>query len=68
MLNGLAVMTRGNLENSRCLCQIGYIVIYITIFCVKPTYFTRLSLRKVKEIGPNPTTRFEDIELNCVVG
>ena len=37
-------------------------------FSVKSTYFATLILRKVKEIETNPTTRFEDIELNCVVG
>ena len=25
-------------------------------------------MRKVKQIGTNPTTRFEDIELNCGLG
>ena len=25
-------------------------------------------LRKVKEIGPNPTTRFEDMKVNCGLG
>ena len=32
------------------------------------THFVTLSLRKVKEIGLIATTRFEDLELNCVVG
>ena len=71
LLNGLAVTTRGNLENSRCLCQKGHGHIHTDIdnnFCVKPTYFTRLSLRKVKEIGLIATTRFEDLDLNCGVG
>ena len=31
----------------------------------KVTNFATLILRKGKEIGLNPTTRFEDIELNC---
>ena len=34
----------------------------------KVTNFVTLILRKVKEIGLNPTTRFEDIELNCGLG
>ena len=33
----------------------------------KVTNFATSRLRKVKEIGLNPTTRFEDIELNCYV-
>ena len=37
-------------------------------FFVKSTYFATLILRKVKEIETNPTTRFQDIELNCGVG
>ena len=32
------------------------------------TNFATLILRKVKEIGLNPTTRFEDLDLNCVIG
>ena len=32
------------------------------------TNFATLSLRKVKEIGLNPTTRFEDLDLNCGLG
>ena len=32
------------------------------------TNFATLSLRKVKEIGLNPTTRFEDHDLNCALG
>ena len=30
--------------------------------------FATLILRKVKEIGLNPTTRFEDLDLNCGLG
>ena len=32
------------------------------------TNFATLILRKVKEIGLNPTTRFEDLDLNCGLG
>ena len=32
------------------------------------TNFATLILKKVKDIGINPTTRFEDIELNCGLG
>ena len=32
------------------------------------TNFATLSLRKVKEIGLNPTIRFEDLDLNCGLG
>ena len=42
--------------------------IYREQFFVKYTYFATLILRKVKEIGLNPTTRFEDLDLNCVIG
>ena len=34
----------------------------------KVTNFATLILRKVKKIGINPTTRFEDIDLNCGLG
>ena len=34
----------------------------------KVTNFATLILKKVKDIGINPTTRFEDIELNCGLG
>ena len=34
----------------------------------KVTNFATLILRKVKEIGLNPTTRFEYIELSCGLG
>ena len=34
----------------------------------KVTNFATLILRKVKEIGINPTTRFEDLDLNCALG
>ena len=37
-------------------------------FFVKFTYFATLILRKVKEIGLIATTRFEDLDLNCVIG
>ena len=73
-MNGLAVMTSGKLGKSGCLCQIGdieYIYdigMYREQFFVKCTYFATLILRKVKEIETNPTTRFQDIELNCGVG
>ena len=60
-------MTSGKLEKSGCLCQIGHRESREQ-FLVKSTYFATLILRKVKEIETNPTTRFEDIELNCGVG
>ena len=34
----------------------------------KVSYFATLILRKVKEIGLIATTRFEDLDLNCVIG
>ena len=62
-MKGLAVMTSGK------LCQIGDSSSSSRRqFFVKSTYFATLILRKVKEIETNPTTRFEDIELNCGVG
>ena len=70
-MNGLAVMTSGKLGKSGCLCQIGdssSIRSSTQQFFVKSTYFATLILRKVKEIETNPTTRFQDIELNCGVG
>ena len=67
-MNGLAVMTSGKLGKSGCLCQIGDSIRSTQQFFVKSTYFATLILRKVKEIETNPTTRFQDIELNCGVG
>ena len=75
-MNGLAVMTSEKLGKSGCLCQrterghsmdILWTSVVHVLYKV-PTYFATLILRKVKEIETNPTTRFEDIELNCVVG
>ena len=34
----------------------------------KVTCLETLILRKVKEIGPIPTTRFQGIDLTCVIG
>ena len=34
----------------------------------KVTNFATLILRKVKEIGLNPPTCFEDLDLNCALG
>ena len=34
----------------------------------KVTNFATLILRKVKEIGLNPTTRFKDLDLHCAIG
>ena len=66
-MKGLAVMTSGKLGKSGCLCQIGDSSSREQFF-VKFTYFATLILRKVKEIGLIATTRFEDLDLNCVIG
>ena len=48
--------------------KLGIYSIYIeNNFFVKCTYFATLILRKVKEIKTSPTTRFEDLDQNCVI-
>ena len=61
-------MTSGKLEKGGCLCQMCEIVLCREQFFVKSTYFATLILRKVKEIETNPTIRFQDIDLTCVIG
>ena len=61
-------MTSRKLQKSGCLCQIEDSSSSREQFFVKCTYFATLILRKVKEIETNPTTRFEDHDLDCVVG
>ena len=55
--------------------MLGYTLIHLYTYTLiyrlsdsKVTNFATLILRKVKEIGLIATTRFEDLDLNCVIG